>query len=233
MFPISSSLRGPVLWLSALFVVAPAAYAQEVEKKWESPSMGQPRPTERQAHRDIEDFYSSYEVDKPFAWEVKRQTVTGKKVIYHYRTKPDAIVTTDWVYKYNEEDLSSEEKLYEARRVKLASPPQCPVTSLVSGEWKEIPGVGHGDDGSSIADENWVEFTLYSYYEPTGSCPWASAEEIGSANSLWGKTVFRRLVADGQAVGNTSRSCTVQISRGSLTWKWDSVCASWGPMKNR
>ena len=171
MFPISISLRSRIFWLSALLFLAPTAYAEEVKKQWENSfTGGQPRTTEKLAQRDIEELYSRYETDKPFAWEVKKQTVMGNKVFYHYRIQPDAIVTTDWVYKYSGQEFASEDAVFEAMRAKLAGPPQCPATSVVPGEWTGIGGVGTGDDGSSIADENWADFVIYSYYEPTGNC---------------------------------------------------------------
>ncbi|MGF6094928.1 RHS repeat-associated core domain-containing protein [Pseudomonas sp. 18175] len=172
MFPISNSLRNPIFFcLSVLLFLAPTAYAEEVKKQWENSfTGGQPRTTEKLAQRDIEELYSRYETDKPFAWEVKKQTVMGNKVLYHYRIQPDEIVTTDWIYKYNGQEFTSEDEVFEAMRVKLAGPPQCPATSVVPGEWTGIGGVGVGDDGSSIADENWANYVFYSYFEPTGNC---------------------------------------------------------------
>lgn len=183
MFPKLICLRSHALYLLALLVAVPVASAQEVKKQWENSfTGGQPRATERLAQRDIENLYSRYETDKPFAWEVKKQTVMGNKVFYHYRIKPEAIVTTDWVYKYSGQEYASEDAVFEAMRIKLAGPPQCPATSVAPGEWTGIGGVGTGDDGSSIADENWADFVVYSYYEPTGNCSEMKGRERAERN---------------------------------------------------
>ncbi|MET4679527.1 RHS repeat-associated core domain-containing protein [Stenotrophomonas rhizophila] len=183
MFPKLICLRSHALYLLALLVAVPVASAQEVKKQWENSfTGGQPRATERLAQRDIENLYSRYETDKPFAWEVKKQTVMGNKVFYHYRIKPEAIVTTDWVYKYSGQEYASEDAVFEAMRIKLAGPPQCPATSVAPGEWTGIGGVGTGDDGSSIADENWADFVVYSHYEPTGSCSEIKGRERAERN---------------------------------------------------
>ncbi|WP_232528139.1 RHS repeat-associated core domain-containing protein [Stenotrophomonas maltophilia] len=147
----------------ALGSLAPgAAQAQEVQKKWESYlSMGQPRATEAAVQKDIKAFFAHYEDDKPFVWEVKRQRVQASKVVYDYRAKPEAIVTTDWVYTYSDQEYASEA---EVRNVILAlrvSDPQCPATTLSEEEWVEFPGLGQGDDGSITHEDKKFHYTQH------------------------------------------------------------------------
>lgn len=151
------------LAMIALGSLAPwAAQAQEVQKKWESYlSMGQPRATEAAVQKDIKAFFAHYEDDKPFVWEVKRQRVQASKVVYDYRAKPEAIVTTDWVYTYSDQEYASEA---EARNVILAlrvSDPQCPATTLSEEEWVEFPGLGQGDDGSITHEDKKFHYTQH------------------------------------------------------------------------
>uniref|UniRef100_A0A914YKY8 Uncharacterized protein n=1 Tax=Panagrolaimus superbus TaxID=310955 RepID=A0A914YKY8_9BILA len=110
--------------------------------------MGQPRATEAAVQKDIKSLFSQYEKDKPFDWQVKRQRVLGKKVIYDYRVRPEKIVTTDWVYTHSGQEYSSEDQIRSVILATRVSDPQCPATSLTEDPWVELLGLGRGDDGS-------------------------------------------------------------------------------------
>lgn len=148
-----------------------AVQAQEVQKKWESYlSMGQPRGTEAAVQKDIRAFFARYEVDKPFVWEVKRQRVLASKVIYDYRAKPEAIVSTDWVYTYSEQEYASEDQVRSAILALRVSDPQCPATTLVEEDWAEFPGLGQGDDGSITHEDKKFHYTANYFFASTQKC---------------------------------------------------------------
>ncbi|MCR8716658.1 RHS repeat-associated core domain-containing protein [Stenotrophomonas indicatrix] len=148
-----------------------AVQAQEVQKKWESYlSMGQPRATEAAVQKDIRAFFANYEDDKPFVWEVKRQRVQASKIVYDYRTKPESIVSTDWVYKYSDQEYGSEDDVRSAILALRVSDPQCPATTLTEEEWADVPGLGHGDDGSVTHQDKKFHYTQNRYYAGTQEC---------------------------------------------------------------
>lgn len=150
---------------------ASAVQAQEVQKKWDSYlSMGQSRATEAAVQKDIKAVFSQYEVDKPFVWEVKRQRVLASKVIYDYRAKPEAIISTDWVYTYSDQEYASEDEVRSAILALRVSDPQCPATTLVEEDWVEFPGLGQGDDGSSTHEDKKFHYTTNYFLAGTQEC---------------------------------------------------------------
>ncbi|WP_234413398.1 RHS repeat-associated core domain-containing protein [Stenotrophomonas sp. ZAC14D2_NAIMI4_7] len=152
-------------------VIPLSVQAQEVEKKWESYlSMGQARTTETAVQQDIKTFFSHYEDDKPFTWEVQRQRVLAKKTVYDYRVKPERIVSTDWAYTYADQEYADEDAVRKAILATRASDPQCAATTLVEDEWTEVGGLGRGDDGSVTHAEKKFHYTVNHYFAGTQQC---------------------------------------------------------------
>ncbi|WP_223497032.1 RHS repeat-associated core domain-containing protein [Stenotrophomonas indicatrix] len=159
------------LAMAALGGVAGSAQAQEVQKRWDSYlSMGQQRATEAAVQNDIKAVFANYEDDKPFVWEVKRQRVQANKVVYDYRAKPEAIVSTDWVYTHSDQKYASEDEVRSVILSLNASDPQCPATTLTEEAWVELPGLGVGDDGSITHEDKKFHYTQSITLGGTSEC---------------------------------------------------------------
>ena len=168
---LERSFRKALVFFLLGCMVPLAAHAQEVQKKWDSYlSLGQSRATEAAVQQDIKTFFAHYEDDKPFSWEVKRQRVQAKKVVYDYRVKPERIVSTDWVYTYSDQEYADEDAVRAAILTLRASDPQCPATTLIEDEWTELPGLGQGDDGSVTHADKKFHYTANSYFAGTQQC---------------------------------------------------------------
>jgi RHS repeat-associated protein len=162
--------QGALLALVALASTS-FAHAQEVGKKWETmAAYGQPKNTESEVQKAIENIYASYQSAGPFSWYVAKQTVSGDKVLYDYQIRPEALQRTDWTYTSDWQEYATEDALMAAIRAAYVSPPQCPATEVTPGAWTGMFSGGAGPDGSNLYEEADHAVVTYSYNTSSGAC---------------------------------------------------------------